>query len=109
MLESITELSVYLESLLIVIEVLVKQNGPMGREQKDSGLLFDIMNLLHDEKGKQTRLGGRLMPCPAPCTFSARDFEILPETSGWEGQMAVQGGQVSFQACSLPEDLSGDT
>ena len=67
----------------------------MGGEQ-GPGLGFETGNLTHDESGKQTRLEGKLLPCPA--------CRGLKEQ---EGTAQVQ--QVNVQPSAPPENLLGPT
>lgn len=78
-LEKIAELALQIE-----VETLGKQNEPV-REQ-GSGLMSETRNLLHNERGQQTRLQGRLPLCPAPRTFTARCPEHFCETRSQGGQ-----------------------
>ena len=94
MLETVAEVGMKAEKLLIEVEMLMKQIWPVGGVQQDSGL-SEIMDFLHDERGMWTRLEGRLLPCPDPYTFSARGSKLLPKARGMEEQVAVQGQQVS--------------
>lgn len=48
-----------------------------------------------DEQGKEDRLEGKLLPCPAPRTFTIRCSKHLSETRGREEQEVPQGQWVN--------------
>lgn len=81
---------------------------PVG-EQQGSGLVSETGNVQQDEKGKQNRLGGRVLPPPTPHTFTARLPEHLCETRGREEQEMVQVQQKSVQLSEPSEDFLGPT
>ena len=79
----VLELVVYLESLRVDVEWLGKQKDTMSGEKQGSGLVSETGNLLHDERGKQTRLEVKLALHPVPHTFTARYPEYNSENRGW--------------------------
>lgn len=72
-------------ALQIEVGTLGKQNESVG--EQGSGLMSETRNLLHNERGQQTRLEGKLPLCPAPHTFTAR----CPETRGQKEQEDLSG------------------
>lgn len=73
-------MDVQLESLWVEMEALGKQIVPLIEgEKKVSDLVSEIEKFLREERGKQTRLEGKLSPCPAPHTFSVRSPQPLCE------------------------------
>lgn len=68
-LEKMAELALQGESLRIKAETLGKQKEPVGGKQS-LGLMPETSNVPQDEQGEEHRLEGKVLPRPAPRTFT---------------------------------------
>ena len=96
-----------MESLRLEVEVLRKKEEPGG--ERSSGLVNETGKGPHDEKRKEDRLEGKVLPHPAPPTFSTRCPKHLSETRGREEQEVAQVQEVNVHLSAPPEDLRGPT
>ena len=77
--------------------------------EKNSGLVNETGKGPHDEKRKEDRLEGKVLPHPAPPTFSTRCPKHLSDKRGREEQEVPQEQRVNGQPSASPGDLLGAT